>query len=65
MREETIKLLACPNCKHENLSLKHGNIEMFEKEDITEGMLYCNNCNLSFNIVNGIPYMLLNTITIK
>lgn len=48
MYKEHVKILACPKCK--------GNLELFgEGEFVENGSLECKKCNVSYEILNGIP----------
>ena len=55
MQRKILNLLCCPNCKHD--------LELFEKEvinsEVTDGLLQCNNCQKSFQIVKGVPRMMV------
>ncbi len=55
MRREILDILCCPHCKHD--------LTLFEKEvandEVIEGILKCNNCRKSFEIVKGVPRMIV------
>ncbi|NIA10191.1 MAG: Trm112 family protein [Nitrospiraceae bacterium] len=55
MKEEFIGMMCCPACKGE-LELK---VEKKEGDDIMEGTLTCTNCKASYDIKDGIPYMIV------
>lgn len=56
MKSKVLQYLICPQCKRNFALIVQGK----EKEEIMEGKLYCNNCDISFPIKNGIPRILLN-----
>lgn len=55
MQRKIMNILCCPNCKHD--------LTLFEKEvvnnEVIGGSLQCHNCNKSFEIVNGVPRMIV------
>ena len=53
MKRELAEILRCTDCKG-NLILNIPEQEK-DKEDISKGILYCNNCNKVFYIRDGIP----------
>jgi len=61
MKKETIKYLACPDCKGE-LQLHIFEIRpviLFgeKREEIWEGILVCKRCKRWFPIIKGIPWL--------
>lgn len=57
MRKKLMKILCCPVCKGD-LELK---ITVENDEEVVEGSLYCKNCNVQYEISDGIPDMLPKT----
>ncbi len=56
MKRRILDILCCPNCKHD--------LTLFEKEvdnnnEVIDGLLECNNCQNSFEIINGVPRMVV------
>ncbi|HEY4662926.1 MAG TPA: methyltransferase domain-containing protein [Candidatus Humimicrobiaceae bacterium] len=58
MKKELIKLLRCPYCRKEELSLPQiNNVDI----DIREGFINCRNCKNSFTIKDGILDLLISS----
>lgn len=55
MKRDLLDILACPVCKHHPLKLT---VEREDGEDIVEGRLFCEGCNASYVIEDGIPNLL-------
>ena len=55
MKREILDILCCPNCKHD--------LKLFEREaadkEVIDGILECYNCQNSFEIIKGIPRMIV------
>jgi len=55
MRREILDILCCPNCKHD--------LKLFEREaaegEVIDGTLQCNNCQKLFEIIRGVPRMIV------
>ena len=55
MRREILDILCCPNCKHD--------LKIFEREaaegEVIDGTLQCNNCQKLFEIIRGVPRMIV------
>ncbi len=54
MKRRLMEILACPIDKHYPLEL----LVFEEKEEITEGLLLCSECNRWYPIIDEIPQML-------
>ena len=54
MKKKLMDILACPECRFEELEL----IILKENEEIEEGVIYCSNCKRFYPIIDGIPVML-------
>jgi SAM-dependent methyltransferase len=55
MQRRILHLLCCPSCRHD--------LELFELEaqsgEVIEGFLQCNSCQKSYQIVDGVPRMMV------
>ena len=55
MKKEILGILCCPNCKHD--------LRLFEKEvannEVIDGILKCDDCHKSFEIIKGVPRMIV------
>lgn len=55
MQREILDIICCPNCKHD--------LTLFEKEvtnnEVIGGLLQCDNCQKSFEIIKGVPRMIV------
>ncbi len=49
-----MEILRCPICKHHPLKL----FIFIEKEEIEEGILFCEKCRRWYPIIEGIPHLL-------
>lgn len=59
MKQETIEIIVCPICKN-SLILKRAFCS--DKNNIIEGLLYCEDCGHLYPVINGIPRMLQNSV---
>jgi uncharacterized protein YbaR (Trm112 family)/ubiquinone/menaquinone biosynthesis C-methylase UbiE len=57
MKRQVLDVLCCPKCKHD-LTLIETQIV---GEEIIEGFLNCNNCQILFEISKGVPRMIIDT----
>jgi len=55
MKRQILDVLSCPNCKHD-LALIETQVV---NEEIIEGFLECNNCNMLFEIIKGVARMII------
>ncbi len=61
MRKKVLNVLCCPICKN-TLELLGENIE---EDEITEGSLECTHCHRSYQIIGGVPRMIIDLLDRK
>ena len=56
MKRELLDILSCPDCKND--------LRLYEKEvvdyEVIDGILECIDCQKSFEIIKGVPRMIVN-----
>jgi SAM-dependent methyltransferase len=57
MKKNTLNIIRCPSCKG-SLTLKP---EQKQGDEVMQGILSCDSCGKSFNVIKGVPRMRLNS----
>jgi uncharacterized protein YbaR (Trm112 family) len=55
MNKNMLDCLCCPTCKND---LVYADLKEIISSQITGGYLFCNNCKINYEIIDGIPVLL-------